>query len=94
MKKLITLMMAVVLLTVVGCRRNKTIQYVRIAPDSAASAANDIPNASDSLGLDDSSDWAGDDDGLVAIPDIPQERSVDMGANDYEVEKMMTGRGE
>ena len=94
MKKLITLMMAVTLLTVVGCRRNKTIQYVRIAPDSAAIAANDIPKASDSLDIDDSSDWADDDDGLVAIPDIPQERSINMDADNYEVGKMMKGKGE
>ena len=33
-----------------------------------------------------------DDDGLVAIPDIPDDRGVDMAANDYELKKMMMGK--
>lgn len=92
MKKLICMVMAVMLLTVVGCRRHKTIQYVRVAPDSVAEAANDIPKAGDPLeSIDNSSDWSGDDDGLIAIPDIPQERPVNMRANDSELRNVMKG---
>ena len=37
--------------------------------------------------------WADDDEGLVTVPDIPKERRVNMSANDYELKKMMSGKG-
>jgi hypothetical protein len=33
-----------------------------------------------------------DGGGLIEIPDIPKERSINMNANTYEVEKMMSGK--
>jgi len=29
---------------------------------------------------------------LMVIPDIPQERKINMGATNYDLEKMMSGR--
>lgn len=85
MKRLLYLTLTFLLLITTGCRRHRTIQYVRVPVDTAA--ANDIPGMdSDSLVL------GADDDGLVAIPDIPDDRGVDMAANDYELKKMMMGK--
>ena len=33
------------------------------------------------------------DDALLEIPDIPQERPVNMRANDYELDKEISGKG-
>jgi hypothetical protein len=92
MRRLIYLLLLVGLLTSVGCRRNKTIQYVRVVEDSAAAAANDIPKASDPFEDSEGDDTWANDEGVMEIPEIPQERSVNMNANDYELEKMLKGR--
>lgn len=95
MKRLTILAMTLLLLTVMGCRRNKTIQYVRVVEDSAAAAANDIPKTIDPFENDGTEDnGLEDDDGIIAIPDIPQERSVNMGASDYELKKVMSGKSD
>ncbi len=87
MKKLCTLVMLILLLSTLGsCRRNKTIQYVRFVPDSAAQAADDIPKDEDIDGYID------DDEAIFVVPDIPEEREVDMQATSYELERMMMGK--
>ena len=68
-----------------GCHRQRTVQYVRIPVDTAA--VNDIPTVDG-----DSLVYGADDDGLVALPDLPEERDVDLYANDYELKKMMMGK--
>jgi len=87
MKKFGVFVMLILLLSTLGsCRRNKTIQYVRFVPDSAAQAADDIPKNEDIDGFID------DDEGIITIPDIPEEREVDMQASSYELERMMMGK--
>lgn len=85
MKQLLYLTLTFLILNLTGCRRQQTIQYVRLPVDTAA--VNDIPD-SDSLIL------GADDDGLVAIPDIPDDRYVDEYANDYELKRMMMGKSD
>ena len=44
--------------------------------------------------LEEVADSSSSDDGkgIYTIPEIPQERKVDMNANTYELEKMMQGK--
>ena len=85
MKKLFCFVAVLLMLTVVGCRRNKTIQYVRVVQDSTEAAANDSP------GVEDIEGYIGDDEGVMEMPDPPQERPVNMRSNDRDVEKLMKG---
>ena len=88
MKHLIRISFLIVLLVVVGCRRNRTVQYVRIPVDTTTIKSNDLPTMEDVDGYID------DDEGLMELPDIPQERPVNMRSDDYELEKIMRGEGE
>ena len=85
MKKLFCFVAVFLMLTVVGCRRNKTIQYVRVVQDSTEAAADDIP------GVEDIEGYIGDDEGVFEMPDPPQERPVNMRSNSKEMEKVMKG---
>jgi hypothetical protein len=52
-----------------------------------------ITPAKDSIELVDDEMGSFDDGGSIyTIPEIPQERSVNMNADNYEVEKMMMGK--
>lgn len=85
MKRLTVFTLALLMLILTGCRRNRTVQYMRVPVDSAAVA--------DTFTVDEPEDsWLDDDEGLIEIPDIPKERSVDMSANDYDLERVMMGR--
>ncbi|MBR4480490.1 MAG: hypothetical protein IKO86_01155 [Prevotella sp.] len=42
--------------------------------------------------VEDEDDPFADDDYLMTVPEIPQEREVNMNGNNYEVEKMMMGK--
>lgn len=99
MKKLICLLGFLLLLSLtIGCRRSQADRYQRYVEDVSDSTFEYITPKEDSVNADGESvnnedaDWA-DDDGLVAIPDIPKERSVNMNANDYDAMKEFSGRG-
>lgn len=85
MKKTFCFVAVLLMLTVVGCRRNKTIQYVRVVQDSTEAAANDIP------GIEDVDGYISDDEGVFELPDPPQERPVNMRSSDKDLQKIMQG---
>lgn len=95
MKIFVLLMMTLVTLTFLGCGGNANQRmYERYQYDSAR--IEFIYPKEDSVVIEEEEepDWMDNDEGLVTIPDIPQERSVNMSASSYELEKMMSGKGE
>lgn len=92
MKHLTLVFLTLLLLSFFGCNRNSANrQYERFLEDSAS--IEFITPPEDSVELEDvvgGEDWM--DGELITIPDIPQERSIDMGASDYELRKAMSGR--
>ncbi len=99
MKQLTTLFGALLLLAVLtGCKRSQADRYQRYMEEVADSTFEYITPPEDSVDIDAEADadvekgsWA-DDDGLVAVPDIPKERKVNMRASDYDVMKEMGGQ--
>jgi len=97
MKQLTIIFGALLLMALAdSCRPNQKERYERYMEDVADSTFEFVTPKQDSLNADGEpvekdADWA-NDDGLVAVPDIPQERSVDMGASDYELNKIMSGK--
>ena len=102
MKRLFFLALAIVLLTMTGCRRNQAEQQYEKYLESTENMEFITPKE-DSVKLDadgkvtkgnaeEDVNLGGDDDGLMVIPDIPQERKINMGATNYDLEKMMSGR--
>lgn len=95
MKQLTTFLGALLLLAVLaGCRRSQADRYQRYMEEVADSTFEYITPPEDSVDIDadvEKSSWA-DDDGLVAVPDIPKERKVNMRASDYDVMKEMGGQ--
>lgn len=93
MKHLTLVFLTLLLLSFFGCNRNSANrQYERFLEDSAS--IEFITPPEDSVELEDvvgGEDWM-DEGELITIPDIPQERSIDMGASDYELRKAMSGR--
>ena len=80
-------------LTFLGCGGNANQRaYERYQYDSAR--IEFIYPKEDTVVLEEEqeSDWMDDGGGLIEIPDIPKERSINMNANNYEVEKMMSGK--
>ena len=57
------------------------IEYITPEKDPVAPPTDDGPDP-----------FANDNEGVYTIPEIPQERKVDMNANTYELEKMMQGK--
>lgn len=101
MKKLIYLFVGMLVMTVYSCHQNPAERYQRYLEDIADTTFEYITPKEDSLNADGElivseeevgGGWA-DDDGLVAVPDIPKERRVNMNANNYEVERVMNGKG-
>lgn len=93
MKKLTYVFLALLMISVIGCRRNRAERlYERFQEDSGK--IEFITPPEDSVVLEESVDPAewNDEEGLMTIPDIPQERKINMGANNYELEKMMKGK--
>lgn len=89
------LMMTLVALTFLGCGGNTNQRmYERYQYDSAR--IEFIYPKEDSVVIEEEEepDWMDNDEGLVTIPDIPQERSINMSASNYELEKMMSGKGD
>lgn len=98
MKRLTYTMMAFLLLTVLsGCRQSQADRYQRYLEEKNDTTFEFIEQPADSVveaeaeASADGGDWA-DDDGLIAVPDIPKERAVNMNADDYETKKVMSGK--
>jgi len=54
-----------------------------------------ITPAEDSVKLDvfgSEDDALGEDEELIIVPEVPEEREIDMNANSYELERMMMGK--
>ena len=94
MKQLTYVFFALLLLSFIGCNRNRAArQYERFQEDS--DRIEFITPPEDTVKIEEEGDDLGsaDDEDLLVIPDIPQERDVNMGASDYELKKMMSGKG-
>ena len=95
MKQLTYVFFTLLLLSFIGCNRNRAArQYERFLEDSGK--IEFITPPEDSVKIEEDVDDLGSADGedLLVIPDIPQDRDVNMGASDYELKKMMSGKGE
>ena len=95
MKQLTYVFFALLLRSFIGCNRNRAArQYERFQEDS--DRIEFITPSEDTVKIEEDVDDLGpaDDEDLLVIPDIPQERSVNMGASDYELKKMMSGKGD
>lgn len=93
MKKFSLLAITLFALTFLGCGGNANQRaYERYQYDSAR--IEFIYPKEDTVVLEEEQepDWMDDGGGLIEIPDIPKERSINMNANNYEVEKMMSGK--
>ena len=98
MKRLTYKMMAFLLLMVLAsCRQSQADRYQRYLEEKNDTTFEFIEQPADSVveaeaeASAEGAGWA-DDDGLVAVPDIPKERAINMNADDYETKKVMTGR--
>lgn len=92
MKRLIYVFLTMLMLSFFSCRDRAARQYERFLEDSARMEFITPPEDTVKIDeFDEALDWE-DDGELITIPDIPQERSIDMGASDYELRKMMSGR--
>ena len=100
MRQLSLLSLVLVILMQISCRRNKAeADFERFVEKKDTAEMEFITPKEDPVKLDDdgninqkNSALGGNDDGLLVIPDIPQERKVNMHSNTYELEKMMQGR--
>ena len=95
MKQLTYVFLTMLLLSLFGCHRNRADrQYERFLEDTAK--IEFIAPPEDSVMLEDAVDesWMEDEGELITIPDIPQERPINMGASSYELEKAMSGRAD
>ena len=99
MRQLSLLSLVLVILMLISCRRNKAeADFERFVEKKDTAEMEFITPKEDPVKLDDDGNInqknsaLGGDDGLVVIPDIPQERKVNMHSNTYELEKMMQGR--
>ena len=101
MRSLFFMLIAFVVFTTSSCRRNNAqqqfeqylershdMEYIVPKEDSVKLDANGNITTDD----DEQMELGGDDDGLMVIPDIPKERKINMNANNYELEKVMSGR--
>ena len=89
--------MALTLAVLAGCKQTAEDRYQRYLDEVADSttAIEFITPEKDPVAppTDEGPDpFADDGKGIYTIPEIPQERDVNMNANTYELEKMMQGR--
>lgn len=94
MKRLTFLTLACLLLAFIGCNSSADDRYQRYLEALADSSEMEfITPVKDSVEyVEDNDDPFDDDDYLMTVPEIPQEREVNMNGNNYEVEKMMMGK--
>ena len=94
MKRLTYTMMAFLLLTVLsGCRQSQADKYQRYLEEKNDTTFEYIEQPRDSVIDEDAAavEAITNDDGLIAVPDSPKERAVNMSADDYETKKVMSG---
>ena len=94
MKRLFYISLALVLLASVSCKRNKAErQYERYLNDS--DRVEFVTPPADTVEIEEDeieSDEPIDDEGLFSIPDIPNERRINMNTNSEEIEELMGGK--
>lgn len=93
MKQLTYLFLTMLLLGIFSCHHDRAArQYERFLEDTARMEFITPPEDTVKIEeIEEALDWE-DEGEIITIPDIPQERSVNMGASDYELRKMMSGR--
>ena len=94
MKKLVLLFAVMAGLAVSSCRMSQEKRYERYLEQKNDTTFEYIEQPRDSV-VDEEAEAVSaitNDDGLVAVPDIPKERDVNMSADDYETKKVMSGR--
>lgn len=97
MKRQTILTLTIALAALTGCNQTAEDRYQRYLEevnDTTETGIDFITPKADSIPLpeDDGPDPFADDGGLVTIPEIPQERHVNMNGSNYEVERMMMGK--
>ena len=94
---ILTFAMALLLTFSVGCKQTQEDRYQRYLEEVADTSSSTMefitPEADpEAPPVDDDGDPFAGDVGIYTIPETPKERKVDMNANNYEVEKMMSGK--
>ena len=95
MRRLTVLTMSLALIVISGCKQTADERYQRYLEEvSDTSRMEFITPEEDKVPLPDDNDIEpfSKDEGIYTIPDIPQERSVNMGVDAYEVERVMMGK--
>jgi len=96
MNKLIYLTFLLLITCFVGCKQSEADRYERYLESLEDSTSMEfITPAEDSVKMDEigaGDDVFDSDEQLITVPEIPQEREVDMNANDYDLEKVMMGK--
>ncbi len=98
MKKIFIIITGLFIISLISCRNKAQRDYERYMEMTDTANMEYIIPKEDTVLLDENGrteevlDLGGDDDGIMVIPDIPQERAVSPTATDYELEKMMSGK--
>jgi len=96
MKRLFYFSLALVLLTTVGCRRRYSAerQYERYLKDSDRVEFVTPPTDTVEIEVEEleSDKDPVETEGLFSIPDIPEERGVNMSSSDAELREIMEGK--
>jgi len=95
MRRLTVLTMSLALIVFSGCKQTADDRYQRYLEEvNDTSRMEFITPEEDKVPLPDDNDIEpfSKDDGIYTIPAIPQERSVNMGVDAYEVERVMMGK--
>ena len=95
MRRLTVLTMSLALIVISGYKQTADERYQRYLEEvSDTSRMEFITPEEDKVPLPDDNDIEpfSKDEGIYTIPDIPQERSVNMGVDAYEVERVMMGK--
>ena len=95
MKRLFYISLALVLISTTGCKRNRAErQYERYLSDSNrvefVTPATDTVMVEEEVEEDEPA--ASETEGIFSIPDIPEERGVDMSSSDAELQEIMEGK--
>ena len=97
MRRLAIMTLALTLTLFAGCKQTAEDRYNRYLEEVAdtSSLIEFITPEEDPVAppTDDGPDpFANDNEGVYTIPEIPQERKVDMNSNTYELDKYMRGK--
>jgi hypothetical protein len=94
MKRLFYISLALVLLGTMSCKRNKAErQYERYLNDS--DRVEFVTPPADTVEIEEELEADKepvDDEGIFSIPDIPEERRINMNSNAEEIEELMGGK--